>query len=128
SLRERERRKSGTLLKAEIGLTRTFQMRASRTQRPISNRELASIFLRWAYIILPTKVYRMKRFGFWRRFPCLLAAMTAISLPYAASAQSIATTPNSVIRPSALNDIPQHLAEIGWDTDVPSLFVIRFQP
>jgi hypothetical protein len=70
----------------------------------------------------------MKRFGFWRRFPCLLAAMTAISLPYAASAQSIATTPNSVIRPGALNDIPQHLAEIGWDTDVPSLFVIRFQP
>ena len=34
----------------------------------------------------------------------------------------------SIIRREALDSIPQHLPEIGWDTDVPSLFVIRFQP
>ena len=35
---------------------------------------------------------------------------------------------HSVIRPGALNDIPQHLTEIGWDTDAPSLFAIRYLP
>ena len=54
---------------------------------------------------------------------CLLLAVLA--LPDLARAQA---SPVSVIRPGALNDIPQHLTEIGWDTDIPSLFVIRFQP
>jgi hypothetical protein len=54
---------------------------------------------------------------------CLLLAVLA--LPDLAIAQ---TRPGSVIRPGALNDIPQHLTELGWDTDLPSLFVIRFQP
>jgi hypothetical protein len=54
---------------------------------------------------------------------CLLLAVLA--LPDLARAQA---RPGSVIRPGAINDIPQHLTELGWDTDLPSLFVIRFQP
>jgi hypothetical protein len=54
---------------------------------------------------------------------CLLLAVLA--LPDLAMAQA---RPGGVIRPGALNDIPQHLTELGWDTDLPSLFVIRFQP
>jgi hypothetical protein len=54
---------------------------------------------------------------------CFLLA--ALAPAHVAMAQ---TSPGSVIRPGALNDIPQRLTEIGWDTDLPSLFVIRFQP
>ena len=54
---------------------------------------------------------------------CLLLAVLA--LPDLAMAQA---RPGGVIRPGALNDIPQQLTELGWDTDLPSLFVIRFQP
>jgi hypothetical protein len=48
--------------------------------------------------------------------------------PLVASAQMSPVGTHSVIRTGALNDIPQHLTEIGWDTDVPSLFAIRYQP
>jgi hypothetical protein len=48
--------------------------------------------------------------------------------PLVASAQITPGGVHSVIRPGALNDIPQHLTEIGWDTDVPSLFAIRYLP
>jgi hypothetical protein len=35
--------------------------------------------------------------------------------------------PTAAIRPGAENDVPT-LAEIGWDTDLPKLFTIRFLP
>ena len=56
----------------------------------------------------------------------LAAAFTAS--PPEAAAQMLPGATGSVIRPGALKDIPQHLTELGWDTDLPSLFVIRFQP
>ena len=52
-------------------------------------------------------------------------AVAIISAPEPASPQ---VGGGSIISREALNSIPQHLTEIGWDTDVPSLFVIRFQP
>jgi hypothetical protein len=52
----------------------------------------------------------------------------ALSAPVALAQGFMTPRPHSVIRPGALTDIPQHIPEIGWDTDVPSLFVIRFQP
>ena len=55
----------------------------------------------------------------------------ALAVRPAALVVSAQITPggvHSVIRPGALNDIPQHLTEIGWDTDAPSLFAIRYLP
>ena len=56
------------------------------------------------------------------------SALAVQWVPLVASAQMSPVGIHSVIRPGALNDIPQHLTEIGWDTDVPSLFTIRYQP
>lgn len=62
--------------------------------------------------------------------PYLVGALAAASFAPPAFAQVLLSpaAPGSVIRAGALNEIPLHIPEIGWDTDVPSLFVIRFQP
>jgi hypothetical protein len=55
----------------------------------------------------------------------LAVAVAIISAPESTLPQIVG---GSIVRREALDSIPQHLTEIGWDTDVPSLFVIRFQP
>ena len=55
----------------------------------------------------------------------LAVSVAIITAPEPTSAQGVG---GSVIRQDALEHIPRHLSEIGWDTDVASLFVIRFQP
>ena len=55
----------------------------------------------------------------------LAVAVAIISAPEPTLPQIVG---GSIVRREALDSIPQHLTEIGWDTDVPSLFVIRFQP
>ena len=62
--------------------------------------------------------------------PYLVAALPAASCAATVFAQGLLqeAAPRSVIRTDALSNIPQHIPEIGWDTDVPSLFVIRFEP
>ena len=62
--------------------------------------------------------------------PHLVAALAAASFapPVVAQVLLPPAAPGSAIRAGALNEIPLHIPEIGCDTDVPSLFVIRFQP
>jgi hypothetical protein len=62
--------------------------------------------------------------------PYLVAALPAAFYAPTVFAQGLLQegAPRSVIRTDALSNIPQHIPEIGWDTDVPSLFVIRFEP
>lgn len=58
----------------------------------------------------------------------VIALATASFAPPVLAQVLVPEAGRSVIRDSALNDIPLHIPEIGWDTDVPSLFVVRFEP
>ncbi len=57
----------------------------------------------------------------------VMAALAVGSLAMTLEAANRPARAGAINR-SALDAIPRNLTEIGWDTDVPALFVVRFEP